>query len=111
MKFYNREKELEELQKVRESAFSGHSKLTVLTGRRRIGKTSLIFKSCEGTSNVYLFVKRSNEADLCSRFAEVVAKSLNVIVPGKIDRFTELFEFIMDLHKFRRAFKALGRGL
>lgn len=49
MKFYNREKELDELQKVRELAFSEHSKLTVLTGRRRIGKTSLIFKSCENT--------------------------------------------------------------
>ena len=55
MKFYNREKELDELQKVRELAFSEHSKLTVLTGRRRIGKTSLIFKSCENTPTLYWF--------------------------------------------------------
>ena len=59
MKFYNREKELDELQKVRELAFSEHSKLTVLTGRRRIGKTSLIFKSCENTPTLYW---SSNEA-------------------------------------------------
>ena len=45
MKFYNREKELAALEKVRRTAFSNHSQMTVLTGRRRIGKTSLIFKS------------------------------------------------------------------
>ena len=49
MKFYNREKELASLEKVRRVSFSVHSQMTVLTGRRRIGKTSLIFKSCEGT--------------------------------------------------------------
>jgi len=46
MKFYNREKELASLEKVRRVSFSVHSQMTVLTGRRRIGKTSLIFKSC-----------------------------------------------------------------
>ena len=42
MKFYNREKELQRLNKTREVAFNNHSQMTVLTGRRRIGKTSLI---------------------------------------------------------------------
>ena len=68
MKFYNRDKELASLEKVRRVSFSVHSQMTVLTGRRRIGKTSLIFKSCEDTPTVYLFVSRSNETDLCLRF-------------------------------------------
>lgn len=96
MRFYNREKELEELNKVKEAAFLDHSKLTVLTGRRRIGKTSLVFKSCEGTPTLYFFVQRSNEADLCSKFTEIVSRILNVIIPGKIYNFVELFEFIME---------------
>lgn len=103
MKFYNRTKELEELQKVRELAFADHSKLTVLTGRRRIGKTSLIFKSCEKSTTIYWFVKRSNEADLCAGFAGIVSQVLKVSIPGKIYSFTELFEFVMELgfkHKF-----------
>ncbi|KAA6300796.1 MAG: hypothetical protein EZS26_003068 [Candidatus Ordinivivax streblomastigis] len=50
MKFYNRENELETLQKVRETAFAQHSKLTVLTGRRRIGKTNL-FKNIKFKTN------------------------------------------------------------
>lgn len=96
MKFYNRNQELAELQSIRELAFAEHSKLTVLTGRRRIGKTSLIFKSCENTTTVYWFVKRSNEADLCAKFAEIASQVLNITIPGKIYSFTELFEFIME---------------
>lgn len=103
MRFYNRTKELQELYNVRELAFTEHSKLTVLTGRRRIGKTSLIFKSCEDTATVYWFVKRSNEADLCAGFVDIVSQVLHVGIPGKVYSFTELFEFVMELgtqHKF-----------
>lgn len=96
MKFYNRNQELAELQNVRELAFAEHSKLTVLTGRRRIGKTSLILKSCENTTTVYWFVKRSNEADLCAKFAEIASQELGIAIPGTVYSFTELFEFIME---------------
>ncbi len=41
MKFYNRTNELAELQRIQGLAFNDHSRLTVVTGRRRIGKTSL----------------------------------------------------------------------
>ena len=68
MKFYNRESELEALNKMRDLSFNVHSQMTVLTGRRRIGKTSLIFKSCEGTDTISLFVNRGNEAVLCQVF-------------------------------------------
>ena len=98
MKFYNREKELAALEKVRQAAFSNHSQMTVLTGRRRIGKTSLIFKSCEGMPTVYLFVSRSNEADLCMRFTTEVRQSLDVYVPD-FTSFSEMFRFLMDLGK------------
>lgn len=96
MRFYDRETELRELAKTRELAFSDHSKLTVLTGRRRIGKTSLIFKSCEGSTTLYWFVKRSNEADLCDEFSAAVSHVLGVSVPGKVYSFTKLFEFVME---------------
>lgn len=98
MKFYNREQELAALEKVRLKAFSNHSQMTVLTGRRRIGKTSLIFKSCESSPTAYLFVSRSNEADLCARFSTEVRQSLDVYMPDFV-RFSELFRFLMDLGK------------
>ena len=96
MKFYNREKELASLEKVRRVSFSVHSQMTVLTGRRRIGKTSLIFKSCEDTPTVYLFVSRSNETDLCLRFAFEIQQALDIYVP-ELTNFAEIFRFLMDL--------------
>lgn len=97
MKFYNRERELELLARTREVAFGNHSQMTVLTGRRRIGKTKLILKSCEGTPTVYLFVRRSNEAALCAQFAETVARSLNTYVSSEITSFVGLFETLMSI--------------
>ena len=47
MRFYDRKRELERLNSIREVALRDHSQLVALTGRRRIGKTSLILKSCE----------------------------------------------------------------
>lgn len=45
MRFYNREEELVLLEKVRQVSFSVHSQMTVLTGRRRIGKTKYEIES------------------------------------------------------------------
>jgi AAA+ ATPase superfamily predicted ATPase len=95
MKFYNREQELELLAHTRDVSFNNHSQMTVLTGRRRIGKTKLILKSCEGTPTVYLFVRRSNEATLCSQFAETASRSLNTYIPSEISSFVSFFEALM----------------
>ena len=46
MQFFDREKEKALLARTREMAFKNHSQMTVVTGRRRIGKTKLhILKS------------------------------------------------------------------
>ena len=78
MKFYNRKSELAELRRIRDLSFSDHSRLTVVTGRRRIGKTSLIMKAVEDMPTVYLFVGRKSEATLCSEFIPVIGQSLDV---------------------------------
>lgn len=96
MRFYSREKELVSFEKVRQVSFSIHSQMTVLMGRRRIGKTSLILKSCEDTPTVYLFVSRSNETHLCFCFTAEIRQSLNIYVP-EFTNFAELFRFLMDL--------------
>ena len=78
MKFYDRQKELNELDRIRNVAFSVSSQMTVVTGRRRIGKTKLIMKSCEATPTLYLFVSRNNEATLCNQFSEEARRSLGI---------------------------------
>jgi AAA+ ATPase superfamily predicted ATPase len=45
MNIQNRESKLDELQRIQNLSFSNHSRMTVVLGRRRIGKTSLIIKS------------------------------------------------------------------
>lgn len=70
--------------------------LTVLTGRRRIGKTLLIKRSCDGTPTVYLFVSRSNEAALCRSYVDEIRSALNVFVPDGISTFADTFQFLMD---------------
>jgi uncharacterized protein len=98
MKFYNRTNEIAELQRIKEMAYTDHSKLTVLTGRRRIGKTSLIFNALQEETIVYLFVSRKSEADLCNGFCREIEKQLAVFVP-KMDAFTDIFRFLLEQGK------------
>ena len=97
MKFYNREKELDWLGHTREIAFGNHSQMTMVTGRRRIGKTKLILKSCEGTPTVYLFIDRSNEAMLCGTCAHEASEALGIYISPEITSFTSLFETLMNI--------------
>lgn len=97
MKFYNRESELQQLDEMRQTAFTAHSQLTAVTGRRRIGKTKLILKSCEQTPTVYLFVARTSEKALCTRFAETVRTSLGTFIPEGVNDFADLFEALMNI--------------
>lgn len=97
MQFYNREKELELLARTRNVAFNNYSQMTAITGRRRIGKTKLILKSCENTPTVYLFVRRSNEATLCAQFSETASRALSTYIPSGITSFVSFFEVLMTV--------------
>ena len=99
MRFYDRGKEMETLAETRRVAFERVSQMTVLTGRRRIGKTKLMLKSCEGSPTVYLFVSRSSESVLCRQYAQVVREALDVFVPNGMDNFRDLFRYLMEIGK------------
>lgn len=100
-KFYNRTSELAELNRIRDLSFTDHSRMTVITGRRRIGKTLLIMKAIAEAPAVYLFVGRKNEAPLCAEFAGEVSRTLDVFVPGEIRSFRSLFQYLMELARQR----------
>ncbi len=77
--------------------------MTVVTGRRRIGKTSLAVEATKGDApTVYLFTSRKSEASLCSEFSGLVALALDTYVPTEISSFSSLFRYIMELGKTRR---------
>ncbi len=96
MKFYDRIDEVAELQRLMKQSFDNHSRLTVVTGRRRIGKTSLIKKALDGTLTVYLFVSRDNESVLVRRYAEEIRRVLDVFIPDEISTFRNLFIILMQ---------------
>lgn len=102
MKFYDRQKELETLENMRNTAFNVNSQMTVVTGRRRIGKTKLILKSCENTPMVYWFVSRTNEAELCQQFISIIRQSLDVFVPDGISNFSDVFRMAMEIGKTKK---------
>lgn len=69
MKFYDRAEEIATLQKIRENAHES-AQFTVITGRRRIGKTSLMLKAYEDMPILYFFVGRKSENQLCEEFRQ-----------------------------------------
>lgn len=101
MKFYNRTTEIADLQRLKEMSYTDHSKLTVLTGRRRIGKTSLILNALREETIVYLFVSRKSESDLCNGFCAEIEKTLQIFVP-RMSSFTETFRFLLEQGKTKK---------
>ena len=94
MKFYNREEEISILQD-NENLSEKNAMFTVLSGRRRVGKTSLVTKAFEGKPFAYLFVSKDSEAILCGKFQQALEEQLGIQVYGQLAHFRDLFEVIM----------------
>lgn len=96
MRFYDREWEIRFLQETLEQARKS-ARFTVVTGRRRIGKTSLIAKAYEDTPFLYFFVARKAESDLCENFQDEMEQKLGIPMLGRSRKFSEIFEYLMRL--------------
>lgn len=99
MKFFDREKEITILKDIRDKSKES-ARFTVVTGRRRIGKTSLVLKAYESTPLLYFFVGRKSENILCEEYRKEVEKVLQIKMGGN-PSFAELFEYLMELSKER----------
>jgi AAA+ ATPase superfamily predicted ATPase len=93
MRFYDREMEMEVLRRNRELSKKG-GVFTVLTGRRRVGKTKLIKESEEGNRFLYFFVERSSETVLCEQLSADARTCLGIKLFNS-GRFCDLFEQLM----------------
>ena len=94
MKFYDRETELEVLQLTQKQSLHSAT-FTVLMGRRRVGKTSLVMRALEGQQYAYLFVSKDSEAMLCQKFQTALEQQLDIQIYGTVTHFRDLFEMIM----------------
>ena len=79
MKFFDREDKIEALRALRKRSLA-EAQFTVVTGRRRVGKTELIKRALGDRDFVYLFVSRKSESDLVADFVE----EFNRVCPDSI---------------------------
>ena len=98
MKFYDRINELEILERI-EKQSAETACFTIMVGRRRIGKTSLLLRASEGQKVLYLFVSRNSEAVLCGQFQQQASEALGLQIYGTINRFADLFEQLLIFAK------------
>lgn len=94
MRFFDRTEEITSLQEIRELA-KNNAQFTVVTGRRRIGKTSLVWKTYEDEPILYFFVARKAEGDLCEDYRFEIENKLGIPVMGRTERFADVFEYLM----------------
>jgi len=96
MRFFDRTEEIASLKEILELSKS-NAQFTVVTGRRRIGKTSLVWKAYENEPILYFFVARKAESDLCTDYIQEIENKLGIPTMGRVERFPEIFEYLMKL--------------
>lgn len=96
MRFYDRENELGILQTNWDQTIE-RGRMTVLVGRRRIGKTMLLAKSAveSGQALLYLYVSKDNERVLTGKFQEAAERSLGLQIFGHLETFAQFFEQLL----------------
>ncbi len=99
MKFYDRESEQQTLQNVLQQS-KREARMTVLMGRRRIGKTELSLR-CGDDTVLYFFVGKKAETLLCQDYVREIREKLDVPILGTPSTFPEVFRFVLQLSESR----------
>ena len=99
MKFYDRESEQQLLREVLGQS-KREARMTVIMGRRRIGKTELS-QRCGDETILYFFVGKKAETLLCQDFVAEITHKLGVPVLGQANSFAEVFRFVLRLSESR----------
>ena len=73
------------------------ARFTVVTGRRRIGKTTLIREAYKDAPFIYFFVARKAESDLCEVYLEEISEKLGVPTLGSSRHFSDIFRYLMKM--------------
>ena len=74
--------------------------MTVLMGRRRIGKTELS-QRCGDATVLYFFVGKKAETLLCQDYVREIREKLDAPILGTPTSFSEVFRFVLQLAESR----------
>ena len=98
MKFYDREKEIGELKRL-DDLSSTTAQFTVLIGRRRTGKTTLMTEAFKNKTYLYFFIGKKTEQIQCSAFQQEIENVLGMHIHGQVTSFAVLLEEILIYSK------------
>lgn len=98
MKFYGRKEELSILSEAKKRSYNS-SQMTVVIGRRRVGKTRLILQSLDKDKYLYFFVSKKAEKLLCQDFVQQVKEVYGEEPIGELIQFQQVFRFVCQLAK------------
>lgn len=105
MRFYGREEELQTLSNFLQIVRKKHlSQMVAVTGRRRVGKTTLILKAFEKEKDAvpvfYFFVeRRTTEEELVAAWLADVCRAYDVEFPPAVRTVAELMRYLMALSR------------
>ena len=99
MKFYDRKNEKKVLGNVLQQS-KREARMTVLMGRRRIGKTELS-QRCGDDTILYFFVGKKAETLLCQDYVREIREKLDAPILGTPTSFSEVFRFVLQLAESR----------
>ena len=99
MNFYDRKSEVGLLREIEENS-DNFAQMTMLIGRRRVGKTTLLKNAFIQTPVLYFFAAKKNEILLCDEFTRETEEKLGVSL-GQFQSFASLFKALIALSETR----------
>ena len=98
MKFYNREKELKKLKEIEKMA-KRQAQMTVITGRRRVGKTELVSQFIKKRNDCfYFFVERKRTKTILEEWTEILSQRFSFL-STPFSSWSEFWHFIFEISK------------
>jgi AAA+ ATPase superfamily predicted ATPase len=99
MKFYGRSAEIDKIRSYWNQVKTGISKILVISGRRRIGKTRLALEATSDFSHLYFFVTRKKVTELLRDWSVQIKEALGDVFFGEFRDIEDLLNFLFDYSK------------
>lgn len=94
MKFYGRNQEITRLLQLDDQS-KQTSVFTLLVGRRRTGKTTLVKQAFANKPMLYFFVSHKSEQILCQELQKTIESVLGLHLYGQVNKFADLLRELM----------------
>ena len=99
MKFYGRKKEISLIEHFFNTVKTKGSRILVMIGRRRIGKTRLVLESVKNKNYLYFFTKKKKINEIISEWSNEIKNKYGEVFYGNFASFEDLVKFLFNFSK------------